>query len=408
MGFLKSLWERVSQRERIAVLSASGVLALLFLLFVLDVVGGLVFFLMFVAILAGIGLLFYRVYQRDEVPLPRTSRAPTESAPLGKRILRYAGYTAFWFFCFVIFAYWTFPYDRVKDFIIQEVERPMGPGERRIPSGVQLSIDELSPSFITGVDLEGVTYTQLPEEPDGEPTEVEIEEATVRVSLLSLLTGGLGVSYDLSIGGGNIEGEFEQSDTSQHVVAQMSEVDLSKLGVIRGLIGLPVTGKLEGNVDITVAEEAEQTAGSLAVTIEDLQIGDGEAKFPVGGMSEGLTIERIEAGNLTLELEVEEGVAELKEFSSDGPDLALAASGNIRLAQPFERSRMDLLLRVAFTDRYKEKSDLTTRLFAALELAPQVRPARTDDGALQYRVTGAFGGRGPATRPAGREPPPGR
>ncbi len=69
---------------------------------------------------------------------------------------------------------------------------------------------------------------------------------------------------------------------------------------------------------------------------------------------------------------------------------------------------MDLLLRVAFTERYKEKSEHTTRLFAAMELAPQVRPARTDDGALQYRVTGSFGGRGPSTRPAGREQPPGR
>ncbi len=407
IALIKSVWERVSQRERIAVLSALGVLSLLFLLFVLDVLGGLIFFLLFVAIVAGVGLLFYRVYKRDETPLPRTSHAPEPSAPLGKRVLRFAGYGAFWFFCFLIFSYWTFPYDRVKDFVIQEVERPMGPGNRRVASGAQLTIDELSPSFLTGVDVEGVKYTQLPDDPDAAPTEVEIDEATVRVSLLSLLTGSLGLSYDLSIGGGTIDGEFEQTDTSEHVAAEISDVDLSKLGVVRGLIGLPVTGKLDGNVDLTVAEEAEQTAGAMSVTIEDLQIGDGEAKFPIGGMGDGLTIEQIDAGTLTLSLEVEEGVANIKEFSSEGPDLALSASGNVRLAQPFERSRLDLLLRVEFTDRYKEKSDITRTLFGAMEMVPQIRPARTSDGALQYRVSGTLGGRGPSTRPAGREQPPG-
>jgi len=404
---IKNLWERFSQRERIAILAAVGVLALVFLLFILDVVGGIVFSLVFLSVVAGVGFLGYRVYKRDEAPLPRTSRAPqTPSAPIGKRVLRWAGYSAFWMVCFVLFAYWSFPYDRVKDFLIQEVERPMGPGDRRVSSGVQLSIDELSPSFVTGVDLEGIRYTKLAEDPEEEPSEIEIDEASVRVSLLSLLTGGLGLSYDLSVGDGTIEGEFEQSETSQHIVAEIADVQLLSLGVIRDLIGLPVSGTLAGTIDLTVAEEASENSGSVSLSIEDLLIGDGEAKFPIGGMSEGLTIEQIEAGTLTLELDVEEGVAEVREFSSDGADLHLGAGGNVRLAQPLERSRMDLLLRVHFTDTYQNKSEHTTRLFTAMELAPQVRPARTSDGALQYRVSGTFGGR-LGTRPAGREDAPG-
>jgi type II secretion system protein N len=320
--------------------------------------------------------------------------------------LRWGGYSAFWFVCFMLFAYWSFPYDRVKDYLIQEVERPMGPGERRVPSGVQLTIDELSPSFVTGVDLEGVTYTQLPEGPDEDPTEIVIEEASARISLLSLLTGGLGLSYDLTIGGGTVEGDFEQDDTSQHVVAELVDVDLANLGFVRNMVGLPITGKLDGTIDVTVSEEAAETSGNVALTIEELSIGDGEAKFPIGGMSEGLTIEQIDAGTLTLEVKVEEGVAEIEEFSSNGPDLELSASGNMRLAQPLARSRLELLLRVHFTDAYQSKSEHTSRLFTALELAPQVRPARTTDGALQYRLSGMLGGR-IDPRPAGRERMPG-
>jgi type II secretion system protein N len=172
------------------------------------------------------------------------------------------------------------------------------------------------------------------------------------------------------------------------------------------MVGLPITGKLDGTIDVTVSEEAAETSGNVALTIEELSIGDGEAKFPIGGMSEGLTIEQIDAGTLTLEVKVEEGVAEIEEFSSNGPDLELSASGNMRLAQPLARSRLELLLRVHFTDAYQSKSEHTSRLFTALELAPQVRPARTTDGALQYRLSGMLGGR-IDPRPAGRERMPG-
>ena len=75
---------------------------------------------------------------------------------LMKKLGKWVGYPLFFVFCLLLFAYWTFPYDRVRDFIIQEVENPRGPGDRRRPSGYQLEIVDLSPSWVTGVELTGV------------------------------------------------------------------------------------------------------------------------------------------------------------------------------------------------------------------------------------------------------------
>ncbi|RLB46603.1 MAG: type II secretion system protein GspN [Deltaproteobacteria bacterium] len=405
---IKNLLEKLSSRERVIVLAAGGLFALLLLLFMLDFVGGMIFALVTMAILAGAGLVVFRALKRDGAPVSRTSRAPTgPTLPLGKRILRVVGYAGFFSLCFFFFAYWTFPYDRVKDFIIQEVERPVGPGGRRVASGALLSIEELSPSFVTGVDVTGVRYTIQPDDPEEDPTIVMIEEASARVSLLSLITGGLGLTFDLGLtGGGTVEGQYEKSDTTQHIELAIADVNLLTIGVIRDLVGLPIRGKLGGTVDLTLAEEATETTGAIDLKIEGLTIGDSEAKFPIGGMSEGITIEEIDAGDLQLTVAVEEGVAEIEEMSTNGPDLHLAASGSVRLGQPVTRSRLDLLLRVKFTEAYQEKSNQTRNMFSLLELSPQIRPAQTTDGALQYRVRGAIGGR-MSTDPAGREPAPG-
>jgi type II secretion system protein N len=123
-------------------------------------------------------------------------------------------------------------------------------------------------------------------------------------------------------------------------------------------------------------------------------------------MRDGLTIEQIDAGTLRFAAEVEEGVANVTDLAAEGEDIELRASGTIRLVKPMDMSRLDLLLRIAFKDSYREKSDRTRALFTAMDMLPELRAARTTDGALQYRLTGAPGSR-MATTPAGRSPAPG-
>jgi len=324
-----------------------------------------------------------------------------------QKILLYASYAAFFSVCFVLFAYWTFPYDRLRDYIIQEAERPQGPDGTRRPSGLQLEIEELSPSWITGVDLTGVRLVKAPDTPGGTPLELAVDEASARISLLSLLAGDTAVSFEATVGGGTIEGEYEQSDEQTVIQAGMRAVDLGRLGVVRSLIDLPVTGAATGEVDLTIADDVRKTKGSIALTIAELRIGDGRAKLPIQGMSDGLSVERIGAGSLSVEIKVDNGVARFERFETDGPDLELRASGTVRLLRPLEMSRLDLLVRIKFTDDYRDRSDITRRLFSAMDFLPQLRAARAPDGALQYRISGSFGSR-ITPEPAGRAQLPAR
>ena len=121
-------------------------------------------------------------------------------------------------------------------------------------------------------------------------------------------------------------------------------------------------------------------------------------------MRDGVTVEQIDAGNVALVAEVEEGVLSIERLQGRGPDLELDGAGDVRLVQPMERSRVNVLVRLAFSDEFKERSDRTRALFSLLDLQPRARATKTDDGAIQLRLAGSFGNLN--ARPAGREPAP--
>lgn len=330
---------------------------------------------------------------------------------------------AFFFTVFLLAAYWTFPYDRLRDYIVQQVEQPMGPDGTRHPSAYHLEIEELSPSWLTGVELSGVHFSRQAEEvaaaaPSPEPSTASpnapteetgvttIDEITVRVSLLSLLAGSTSLSFSASIGDGHLEGKFQQSEERTHVVLHAEQVPLDRIGAIEGALGLPMRGSVNGDIDIEVAKDPKETAGNADLSIEGLAIGDGKAKLKLAGMTGGFTLDRINAGTMKIQAAVEEGALRLKDVSAKGPDIELHATGSVRLLHPINNSRVDVTTRIAFADAYKNKSERTQSLFSLMELSPALRSARTPDGALQYRVTGALSGRLSAVA-AGRTTMPG-
>ena len=287
-----------------------------------------------------------------------------------------------------------------RDLIVQEVERPKGPTGARRPSGTELSIGSLRPTLLPGgVVLDDVHVWQGNRSGDG-GFEVELDEITARVGLLSLLTGGQAVDFAAEAGGGTIEGSYENDETSTELVGELDGVSLRRLGVIEAAVGLPVRGRLSGTFDLRLADERAETEGEVDLALTGLRVGDGRAKLSIPNFGDGITIPEIEAGDIDLELTAAEGVAEVTKFEGNGPDLRLRGSGEVQLFRPLTQSRMDLLLRIAFTDGFREQDEIASRLFSVMEMVPQLRPARTSDGALQYRLTGSVGGR-VSTRPAG-------
>ena len=304
-----------------------------------------------------------------------------------KKILFYAvACPLFFLFSLVVGAYLTFPYDHVRDFIVQEAERG---------GSMQLEIVSLEPDWVTGVEAQGVRVATVPDDPSAEAPELLIREAHARVGLFSLLGGDTDVDYALELdGGGTIEGNYAQTEESLHVSADIQRVDLRRVGLIRDAVGLPMTGQLQGNLDVTIGAEAANTEGSADLTIRALSVADGETALQIDGLgSSGLTLEQMNLGTLRLRAEVERGAARIEELHADGEHAEIWGTGSVRLVQPLQLSSVDMLFRIDFKEPYRTSSPRMEGLFALLEVNPQIRPARTPNGAFQWRIQGSFGGR---------------
>jgi type II secretion system protein N len=307
--------------------------------------------------------------------------------PLRRKLLLWMGTPAFFVGCFLLFAYWTFPYDHLRDYLVQEVERPRGPGGERIDSGLRLRIDELSPSLLTGVTLRGVTFTKLPSSPDERPAVVSADEIHARVSLLALLRRVVAVSFSAEMAGGSLEGEVQVADDEVGIEVKLEGLELRRVGIFAALAGLPVSGTLGGTVGLTLAKEARNTQGSVDLAVDRIVVGDARAKLKLPGLSDGLTVGRVEAGNLKLRATVTDGSARIDELSAEGRDLTLRGRGTVRLGLPLQSTaRADLLLSVKFTEAFRTRDDRTRAMFSLLDLNPGLAPARTPDGALQFQL----------------------
>jgi type II secretion system protein N len=312
-----------------------------------------------------------------------------------KRLLRvFLVFPSYFLCCLFSSAYQTFPYDRVRDFAVEQVGRAM--------PGAELEIVSLEPAWVSGVEAEGVVL-RLPAGPGEErPSEVTLRRVYARAGILSYLFGTTSVSYAIETdGGGLIEGYLDDSTSGEgqdatgeiHLVAHITNVDLRRIGLIRHFAHIPFEGMVSGEIDVTLAHELDGTTGTITMTIAGLALGDGHAEVPIPGMSRGIAVERLDAGNLSLQVQIEHGVGRIQQLSSDGEDAQVQGQGTVRLLRPFAMSALDVLVRINVAPSYRERNDRTRAVFGFADMSGEVRPYRAPDGAYQVRLQGAIGGR---------------
>lgn len=295
-------------------------------------------------------------------------------------ILKWLGYPAFFLLCFVFFAYKTFPYDKLADRLAQEAQA----------RGYQIEIVDLTHSGLTGLTFESLRVV-LPEEgEEAPPLDVIIDELTVSTSLFAMISGTQSYSFDAELAGGETEGDVSWGENNLDFEVSIDEVSLGDIPALRRYTKVPMTGTLSGEVELSMPEEVTESDGGIELSIEALNLGDGKTQVDVPGWG-GLTLDRADAGNLELVLDIEEGTATIENAKAHGKDLKLDAVGKVRLLRPLKRSDLDVMVRVKIEDAYKERS---AKVATMLELASStLKSAMTSDGAIQYLVAGSIGGR---------------
>lgn len=333
----------------------------------------------------------------------------SEGPGLARRVATKLAYPAFFFTMFLFFCYRTFPYDRLKDFLVDRVNgsaASRGPGSS---PGYELEILELEPYWFTGVELTGVTVRRRPESPTERTAPLAVPSLTARVSVLPLVLGRANVSLVAQTTTGEIDADVDAGfdGVVQQIDASFRDVNLRHVSAA-GLVGkVPMKGMFTGTIDLDMT--SGKATGLIDLTIRGLELGDGTTRVPVPGtmLAGGVTLEIIRAGNFQLTTRFTDGVGRVERLASRGADLELRGVGDIRIDRDPRLARLDLFLAARFTDAFKNKSDRTRSMFQLMEMNGRIRQAKSSDGSWQFRLRGSPGGQMIPT-PAGAERFPAR
>ncbi len=325
-----------------------------------------------------------------------------------KRVARTLAYPTFFVGCFVLFCYQTFPYDRLRDFVVLQLEQPKNAAGVRSASGYEVEIIELSPYWFTGVELTGVEVRKPADATTERAVALSFPSIRARVSVLPLLLGRMTAAIDLRTPTGSIRGDvvlgFDGS--TRGVDLELADVNLRHIAV-GPLARVPLRGVAAGRVDLDIS--SGKADGLVDLRVAGLEIGDGETRVPIPGtvLAGGLTIDTIRAGNFQLRSRLSDGTGRIEELSSRGRDLTMRGTGELHIDRDPRLTRLDILLSARFTDEYKNRSDRTRTMFQLLESNARMRQARAADGSWQLRLRGSPGGQ-MIPEPAGRERFPSR
>jgi type II secretion system protein N len=312
------------------------------------------------------------------------AEAEARHVHIRENLLWAIAYASLFVFVFLISAYLTFPYERLRDVIAARASSSGPTGARSVQIG------EFAPFGLGGVRLKDVEIVQAATPPSDPPSVLRIAELSLHVSPWALLFGEKKLTLHASVGSGNIDATYVDSGGVRHVKAELAKVDVAELG-LGSYVGLPLKGKVSGDVDLTVPAETQKSTGTLKLEIKGIHIGDGKAKVKVPALGgSGLTLDEIDAGKLEVGLQVQDEVATLTRFATDGRDLRVAGKGSVRLVEPIKRSRPDLTVELTFSDAFKNKSDRTKAMFEIIGMRPEWQHSTTPDGTLRVHVSGTL------------------
>jgi len=311
------------------------------------------------------------------------------------KLVKYAplvGYPLFYLTCLFVFAVMTFPYDKLKQRVVASFNAQPRPGGA---AQEELQIDEMSGYWLSGVRLKGVRLMTASSEPGKPPTKIEVEEATVRYSVLSALIGNTDVSFDVLAFGGEAIGSYQAHGKDRAFDVKLDAVDLGEIDPLVELVGVPLQGKLRGTVKLTLPEgKASKATGSVSLEAAGVAVGDGKAKI-----KGAFALPKVDVGTLTFAADVKEGALKISKLAAGGKDLELQGDGRVTLRDAPADSLCDGQIRFKVNDAYRAKSDATKGLFGtpgstapgAIDFDPKVKQSKRADGFYAWTLRGPVG-----------------
>jgi type II secretion system protein N len=302
------------------------------------------------------------------------------------------GYPVFYVFCLVLFATWTFPFEKARDRLVASFNE----SQRANNSPRELAIGDVGSSWLTGLKLSNVRLIDHAAADAGEASgELKIDSLVVRVAVLPLLLGNHDVSFRAEAFGGKINGAWNEHGKDQSLDMTLEALDLGQVAPLTQLLEVPMEGSLGGTVEIDLPSgKMNKANGTIAIEATGVALGDGKAK-----MMGKLAIPRLNLGTFELTAEAKDGTVKVTKLGATGKDVDFLADGRIPIHDRPMESQVDVNLRFRVNDAYKGKSDATKGLFGApgsnvpgaIDLDPRMKQAKRADGFYTWHARGSVG-----------------
>ena len=286
--------------------------------------------------------------------------------PRGRVALKWLGWISLGLFSFVMGLQLTFPYERVRDKLIEGLS-----------SRYNVQVGSVERGWMPGkMILNRVMLQSRPEKADDPVTTMVFEHITVDVNLLaSLLSFGLDADIEVGTkGGGYMEGRVATDGKDLEVSVSGKSVPAASMPGLADMVGLPMSGKIDPALKLAVDNSDWRTArGFLRLVCNNCSAGDGQTKLkfklkPGSRQSafaqDGVTIETVFIQKLLLQVDFAKGRMTISKWELQSGDLDAKIELQVQLAKKITDSTV-----ISGCLRYKPSEELSKRAaktFAAL------------------------------------------
>lgn len=278
-----------------------------------------------------------------------------------KRGFRVAIYLTFGLFSFMMFLVATFPKQRVAQIASVQLEALMN-------HEYDVQISEIRFWRLSGVQARSVVMREREagERSDsaGPARMIQIERISGRVApIRSLLAMGLVAHVQVDVGGGLVNAHYTRAASGQKVRVRMNRLDLRQSTLLAGLLGVPIFGEIDGDIDLELGPRGTPKAGEISITARQLTLVATTVRSEQIPVFTSLDLPTTNFGNLRARITVEEldaarGASRLniEEFQSQGNDLSLQLWGHVDMVPGSTRPRLQMRMQLA--ERYVTENSL--------------------------------------------------
>lgn len=292
-------------------------------------------------------------------------------------------YASFAVAAFVACLYLTFPFESVRQRLVNEAEK----------AGYELYIGKLGPGLL-GVTARDVAVKKRLTEPlpegQSEGGALLIDKLALRPSLLPP-----GLAFRASMMDGVAKGTVGGLGTLKLDVV-LDELDMSG-GNLKEFSGLELEGRLSGRFDLSIPRtptqvpgaapqpDLGQASGLLTLKSPSLTVRGGTVTVPMYGTPTPMDLPRIAFGNVDARITFDKGAGTVETFETRSEDLTLLGTGTLKLARKAEFSEPNLELRLKVEPEFQKRLGMVGAGLSMMKADPQ------DPSFRMARITGFLG-----------------